>query len=133
MRVWQLLCQQLIENDTEGVNIRLERVRVWLVHSDHLWSHPENRPCWLVLPGRSRPSNFRRCQAEVANLDSQVVMQKDVVRLQVAMNDALSVKIVHALCYLPSDIDECVQFELRLINVNMLIQAAAFAPLSYDS
>lgn len=50
VRVRQLFGQQLIKNDAEGINVRLERVRILLVHPDHLRCHPQNRPCWLVLP-----------------------------------------------------------------------------------
>ncbi len=38
VRVWQLSSHQLKQDDTECVHIRLERIRILLLHSDHFWS-----------------------------------------------------------------------------------------------
>lgn len=49
------------------------------------------------------------------------------------MYDAFGVQIVHPLCHLSSNVDQRVQFELCLIHVNVLVQAAALAPLRHNS
>lgn len=59
-------------------------------------------------------------------------MQKDVIRLEIPMNDALGMQIVHSLRHLSSNVDHCVQLELDFLNMQMLIQTAALAPLRND-
>jgi hypothetical protein len=148
--VGELFGEQLVKDDAEGVDVGLERVGVLFVHSDDFWCHPvgeqplntkttsipmnspQNRPRRLILPRRARPSNLRRCQTEIANLHGQVVVEENIVRFEIAVNDAFGVQIVHALRHLSSDVDERVQLELCLVHVDVLVETAALAPLRHD-
>ena len=45
VRVWQLAAKQFVQDDTEGVHVRLEAVGVFVFHSDHFGRHPQYRTC----------------------------------------------------------------------------------------
>lgn len=59
-------------------------------------------------------------------------MQENVVRLEISVNDVLSVQIVHPLSNLTRNIDQCVQLKPRFVNVDMLEKRRSVAPLRYN-
>lgn len=149
MAVGQRLRQQFVHHDPKGVHIGLKGVRVQFLHPYHLRGHPQNAASRLVGLFLARPPRLRSGQTEISDLHRQILVQEDVVRLEVSVgweirigldspdslfeaspvDDILGVQIVHALGHLPANVDQCVQLELRLADMDVLIEATALAPL----
>lgn len=131
VRVGQLAREHLVEDDAESVDVRLEAVRILVLHADHLGRHPQYGAGWLVVLLAARPACLDGGQAEVADFDHHVV-EEDVVALEVAMDDVLGVQVVHALRSLTGDFDDVLHVEAFLVYVQAPVETAAFAPLRHN-
>ena len=95
--VRQLVAEELVENDAQGVDVAA-RVNVVRIGLALLWAHVLQGPDELTdigLQGRDRHVRVRgSSHAEVDDLGIALRVDQDVAGLQVAMNDALLVTVV---------------------------------------
>ena len=97
-------CSKYICNDRQLVDMVFPRKQRFAV--EHLGQYAPGTPninlCIILLPGQhdfggavvsrgnvsGHPGSFRSCQAEIADLQVAIFVNKDIVRFQVPMNDA---------------------------------------------